>query len=316
MQNYARIGIFGILALVALRVGCGWHFYMEGASKVKSHTFSSEGFLNGAKGPLAGKFQELIWDKDGSFRLNQETVNAYFIDAAEKSAVHFGLTDEQKKQLDRVRRRYANVDKNKRFSGKLNDVYDEASEDVFKYWESVGRLENMEDAALWTQVSSLRGQKEKIEADRMASVKPTMAAVDAIWNQYEGQLNAVATPEQLQQAGYFRFNRPGEGVLTTRTVDKIIPIFDMVVGILLMLGLLTPLAAWAGALFLISVVLSQMPGFPGTDPTYFQAVEALAMIVLATTDAGRYAGLDFIPWAWWQSKKKKSPETTTAPAAT
>jgi uncharacterized membrane protein YphA (DoxX/SURF4 family) len=76
----------------------------------------------------------------------------------------------------------------------------------------------------------------------------------------------------------------------------------MVVGILLMIGLLTPLAAGLAAAFLVSVVFTQMPGYPGTAPTYYQAIECLALITLMTTDAGRYAGLDFIPWAWWQRK--------------
>jgi uncharacterized membrane protein YphA (DoxX/SURF4 family) len=84
----------------------------------------------------------------------------------------------------------------------------------------------------------------------------------------------------------------------------------MVVGILLIVGLLTPLAAWAAALFLVSVILTQMPGYPGSAPTYYQAVECLALVVLATTDAGRYAGLDFLPWAWWQKKKATKAATT------
>jgi len=70
-----------------------------------------------------------------------------------------------------------------------------------------------------------------------------------------------------------------------------------------MVGLLTPLAGWAAALFLLGVVLSQMPGYPGTTPTYFQAIEALACVVVATTDSGRYAGLDFIPWSIWNRGK-------------
>ena len=130
-----------------------------------------------------------------------------------------------------------------------------------------------------------------------------MADVDALWTLYETSLNDFANDDQKKKSGSFKIVRPGQGLLSTSAVDKIIPIFDMAVGILLMIGLLTPLAAWAAALFLISVILSQMPGFPGTQPTYFQAVECLALIVLATSDAGRYAGLDFIPWSIWQNKK-------------
>lgn len=309
MQNYARISIFGILALVALRVGIGWHFYMEGAAKVRGDSsFTSVGFLKGAKGPLADKFQNLVWDQEGQLRLDQPKMNG-LLDRAKKQVVtHFDFTDEQKSELDEVSEIYFGISKNKKvYVGKLNDIYAENEEAIFKYWESVDRLDNMDETAMWNEVSSLRGQKEKIERDRLGDVQAAVSAIDAVWNQYEERLNSIATDSQRSQAGYFRIKRPGEGLMNASVADRVIPIFDMAVGILLMLGLLTPLASWAAALFLISVVLSQMPGYPGTDPTYFQAVEALACIVLATCDAGRYAGLDFLPWSWWQNKEADEP---------
>lgn len=304
MQNYARLGIFGILALVALRVGIGWHFYMEGASKIRGGDFSSAGFLQSAKGPLADKFYALIWDNEGQLRLDQAKMNGLLDQATQQAAQHFQLSDEQMSELDRLREGYFGLDsKGERWVGKLNDVYAASEEDIFKYWESIGRIEKMRDSSTWTGVASLRGQKEKIESDRMAAVRPVLASVDAIWEQYEGQLNAIATDPQKARSGYFRIPRPGEGLFNSRTADQVIPFFDMSVGILLIIGLLTPLASWAAALFLLSVVLSQMPGFPETQPTYFQVVECLACVVLATTDAGRYAGLDFIPWSYWQNDR-------------
>ncbi|MFN3190840.1 MAG: hypothetical protein ACE361_09990 [Aureliella sp.] len=310
MQNYARISTFGILALVALRVTIGWHFYMEGATKVRGNGFSSSGFLQAAKGPLADKFQNLIWDHEGRLRLDQPKMNGLLERATNQVVTHFGFTDEQKKELEELRPIYFGVSGDeKRWVGKLNDVYAENQEEIFKYWESTERLESMDDSSTWTEVSSLRGQKEKIENDRKGDVQEAVLAVDAIWQQYEQRLNDIATDAQQSRAGYFTIKRPGQGLVNSGVADKVIPIFDMAVGILLMIGLLTPLAAWAAALFLISVVLSQMPGFPGTDPTYFQAVEAIACITLATCDAGRYAGLDFLPWSWWQNKEKTEAAT-------
>lgn len=96
------------------------------------------------------------------------------------------------------------------------------------------------------------------------------------------------------------FLLPEETIYSTRYIDRIIPIFDMSLGILLIIGLLTPVASLTAAFFLASIVISQFPGYPGTQPTYFQAVEMLGCIVLAATDAGRYFGLDFIPWSFWQ----------------
>lgn len=294
MQNYARLGIFGILALIALRVTIGWHFYMEGVAKVRGHDFSSVGFLNAAQGPLAPEFQKLIWDHDGELRLDQAEITQLFSAAADRSAAHFGLTDEQNKALGRIKSQ--TIDK-------LGEIYDESKDAIDKYNLSRERLANMDSSKMWNEVSSLRGQKEQIERERMSDVRKALASIDAVWTQYEGRLNSVANATQLQSAGRFHFGRPGEGLLSTRVVDKIIPIFVMAVGVLLIIGLLTPLAAWAAALFLVSIILSQMPGFPGTQPTYYQSIESLALITLATTGAGRYAGLDFFPWAWRQNKK-------------
>ena len=77
----------------------------------------------------------------------------------------------------------------------------------------------------------------------------------------------------------------------------------MSVGILLMLGLLTPLAGLAAGIFLASVVLTQFPGSHGSVPTYYQAIEMLGCFFLAFSDAGRYAGLDFLPWSFWNRNK-------------
>jgi uncharacterized membrane protein YphA (DoxX/SURF4 family) len=61
--------MFGLVALLALRVSVGWHFYKEGAKKLNStETFSSAGFMRQATGPLAESFHNLArqphdWDK-------------------------------------------------------------------------------------------------------------------------------------------------------------------------------------------------------------------------------------------------------------
>ncbi len=50
MSPYRRLNIFAIIALVLLRLGVGWHFFMEGAVKVRDGKFSSAGFLVELKG--------------------------------------------------------------------------------------------------------------------------------------------------------------------------------------------------------------------------------------------------------------------------
>ena len=142
-------------------------------------------------------------------------------------------------------------------------------------------------------VASMRSQKETIETQRLNSVRPALGAIDKVMSNYELQMNKIATDEQRKLPDNkglkpnLPMELPGASFLRTDLVDKIIPIFDMVIGILLIVGLLTRVASLAAAAFLISVVLSQFPGFAGTTPTYYQAIEAMACLVLFSTDAGR-----------------------------
>jgi len=276
---------------------------MEGATKVRGNDFSSVGFLNAAKGPLADKFQSLIWDHDGKIRLDQKRVIEIFKAGAEDASKHFGFTEEQNQELAKV---------TKQFTDKLNDeVYKPASDDIIKFTKGQERIAKMESSDMY-QLESMLGQKDKIKTELATGVKPTLTKVEEVWNQYENRLNAIANSTQWDSVGRYQLVKPGQGPLSTDTVDKIIPIFDMVIGILLIIGLLTPVASILAALFLLSVVLTQMPGYPGTAPTYFQAVEAIALLVLAATDAGRYAGLDFLPWAWWNRKAARADSARVA----
>lgn len=296
MHSYARLSYFGIIAIVLLRFGIGYHFYMEGASKVRDGNFKSEGFLKGAEGPLAGQFHNLIWDYDGKIRLDQKGLKERFKNAATGAKEHFKLTDAQTKPLNKLRDDYLE---------KIDDAFADGGDDINKYFVYLKKLEEADKNAVYNEVSSLAAQKRKVAKESHASVEDTLATINTIWSQYERRLNGFASKEQFAAAGVYHFDRPGEGPLSTSMVDKIIPIFDLSVGILLMIGLLTPLVSLLASLFLLSVVLTQFPGYPGTTPTYYQAIEALGLLVLMATDAGRYMGLDFIPWAWWHRKPAK-----------
>ncbi len=82
------------------------------------------------------------------------------------------------------------------------------------------------------------------------------------------------------------------------------------VGVLLIIGLFTRVAALAGAGFLFSIILTQWPGAPGALPVYYQTIEMLGMLVLAAMAAGQFAGLDYVLYSYWsrftQSKQEKN----------
>lgn len=300
MADLRRIGTLGLIALVALRVGIGWHFFKEGADKIRSGTFSSEGFLKSAEGRFAGLFHGLVWDSDGSIRLNKDLTTEFFQNGAEQAKKHFGLAAEQAAKVDAS---------TKSFVAKLNEIYAEHREAIYKYDESLRRVQKMNEASFWSQVRGLRDQKRKIEKERIQEVAPAIASIEAVSKQFESRLNELGAQGKTT-AKRFHLSRPGENSFSSSTLDRIIPIFDLTIGVLLIIGLFVPLAGWLGALFLAGVVFSQFPGDPNTQATYFQSVEALALVVLATVGAGRFAGLDFFPWAFRQNKKAKALQAT------
>jgi uncharacterized membrane protein YphA (DoxX/SURF4 family) len=67
----------------------------------------------------------------------------------------------------------------------------------------------------------------------------------------------------------------------------------LAVGTLLLVGLFTRLACVVGAVFLLSVVMMQPFWVSDAAPTFNQYVEMFALITLATTQVGRWAGLDY-----------------------
>jgi hypothetical protein len=162
-----RIGILGVVALVALRLGIGWHFFQEGAAKVQDGKFSSVGFLSAAKGPLAPAYHDLVWDADGFFRLQEEdTVKAWEAHAAEV-AEHFEFDTQQRAEAEAIVERY---------KGQLKTFFDVNEDDLYEYEEGLRRREEYRGWAedltpeernanrAWTEVPSLRGQLTSHEA--------------------------------------------------------------------------------------------------------------------------------------------------------
>ncbi len=310
----ARLTIPAIVFLVLLRLTIGWHFFQEGVSKVRDGNFSSTPFLAAAKGPFASQFHALIPDYDGAIRIDAERMSEVAKEFADKAAAEFGFTEAQQNDAKDVL---------KDFEARRKAIYSEWTSEIDEYQKGLVRKGVLDADPSRNNVTSLRNQREEIETKWKALGRPILTAIDQTVPELETRINAIATDEQAapdpekmtkdENGNVIRrtvpFKYPGEGPVSVSQVDKIIPIFDMAVGILLFIGLLTPLAGLAAGLFLLSVVLSQFPGYIGSQPTYYQAIEMLACFVVAFGDAGRYAGLDFIPWSFWNRNAKVPVES-------
>jgi len=263
-------------------------------TKVREGGFSSVGFLNAAKGPLAPAFQALIPDYSGTERLSKAGMEDVYRKYGEKVATSYGFDDEQKVALGREVE-FAIF--------RLEGIYSQWTSQIKEYQDGFARVTQMRNDPKREGVVSLRKQREEVENKWRGLVKPVLSDIDKIGQSLEVNAVRIAKPEQVL-VGKVEFLSPGSGAVSVRFVDSVIPIFDMSVGILLILGLLTPVAGVAAGLFLASVVLTQFPGYPGTLATYYQAIEMVACFALAFTDSGRFAGLDFIPWSFWNRAKR------------
>lgn len=301
----ARLSIPAILALVFLRVVIGWHFYMEGTDKVKNGGFSSIGFLSSAKGPFAKNFHAMIPDYDGFIRLDDSQLWAAYESHLEKAAGVFKFTDEQKSEAKDIATECRK---------KIKSILKESKANIEEYKSGADRIAKLENEPMRSKVAGMQRQRDDIESKWRGLVKPVLSDIDGITADFEKRINALATEAQIGKDKLRAdFHLPGAPPINVKLVDKIIPIFDMSVGILLILGLLTPLAGIAAGIFLASVVLTQFPGSHGSLPTYYQAIEMAGCFFLAFSDAGRYCGLDFLPWSFWNRNRVDVVKKKIAP---
>ena len=279
-----RVGILAIVAIVALRLAIGWHFYREGADKIIAGDFTSVGFMEVAKGPLTPVFHAMVWDRDGRARLDLEGTKELWNQYRQQVVEHYGFDETQAKAAETsLERREA----------QLKTLFDENAEDIQQYLNGLERRDRYHKEPDRMEVTSLRGQVDQIERELKKARGPWLATIGAIWEGLEEDLNGLATEEQAGR-GRLLLQKPARKLLDTEFMDQIIPTFDILVGICLILGLCTRLASLAGAGFLTTIIATQWPGAEGALPTYYQVIEMISMLVLAAIGAGRWAGLDFL----------------------
>lgn len=279
-----RLSWLGAAAIVLLRVGIGVHFFAEGAGKLADPKPFSGPFFGAAKGPLASVYKGIVWDPDGLARLDFETAESDWDAFRTRLVGHYSFDEKQTKRADAVFKDY--LDRLRVFLGSN-------SEKIEEYFL---RLERRDKNAVdpMRHLASLQAQDTKIQAELLKMRGELLPTIDGLWRDYENDLNAIATQEQWDQHGRLALGKPGRATFDSLTMDAIVPYFNLIIGVCLILGLFTRVAALAGAAFLASVCAAQWPGSLGAIPIYYQAVEMLALLVLAAIGAGRFLGIDYL----------------------
>jgi uncharacterized membrane protein YphA (DoxX/SURF4 family) len=269
-----------LFALVALRIGIGSHFYLEGANKLRDPQPYSAGFFLNAKGHLAPVFRRLVWDPDGVARLDQDESLRMMAQYREQAVQAYGLNEAQAKRAEQIHQTRA---------AQLQWWLEVNASEIDEYRLALARRDQYQAQPERMQVVSLRGQVAKLERELAGKRAELVAPIDQLWNGY------VTDLQELAGAGApLAITKPGRSTVDSESIDHFIRYFDLLIGGLLILGLFTRLAAVLGAVFLLSVMASQWPGSWGALPIWPQLIESLGLIVLAATGAGRFAGLDFM----------------------
>ena len=284
-MSRTQLGPLAAVVIVVLRLAIGLHFMSEGLDKVRgTKPFSSAGFLGNAKGPLAPLFKGLVADPDGYYKLDAEATLAHWTNYRDRVAHHYGFDEDQVKQTENLLAKA---------EGRLNDFFAENEETLDEYYNQLERRDANAAKPERAGMQTLQTHDARIADDWMKLKGQLLSQVDALWKNVETDFNNVATSEQRQAAGGpLPIGKLSVHGPSSECVDVIIPWFDLIVGVCLILGLFTRTAAVLAGLFLASVCASQWPGYPGAAPIYYQSVEMLALFALAAVGAGKVASID------------------------
>jgi uncharacterized membrane protein YphA (DoxX/SURF4 family) len=323
MSDRARYGLSTMLALVALRLAIGWHFYSEGIHHLTEPHWSSESFLKAAKGPLAEKYQSVLptfhhWEAALHGSGNDAALNALASrdatdDYVRRLPKEYTIEKEQRAGAEPLLRWGARFDgdmaryleacghfyaltEEQMDSGKISlsrrqaQAMDWLGSNLKKLEDHLHEWSRLEKARHEISSGDIPFQKRRI-ADKLTLLKREAASwtteLQNIESGYHTDLYGLLEAEQKS-----RGSAPEPRTLLDK-IDLGMAYGITAVGVCLVLGLFTRLACLAGLAFLLSVVLSQPFWIADAQPTYNQTVELLAIAALATVPVGRWGGLDF-----------------------
>lgn len=311
-----RVGLLTVIMLVLLRISLGWHFLYQGIDKFKKPDFSSETYLRQSKGPMAPFFRGMVPDVDGQDTL-QAAVNAIEVKGQEDVETKESLKTQWEQHFQRFKQHY-------QFSDNPDNEQNQAAQKVFEtHWQRMEdylradtpgrnapkRWELMEIHLLDLQTlardeasttSWMPAQQKHLWDRRESLYEKAVKWVDEI-NEREQQFHQ-ALMQTLTEEQKEKFGELPPQWTQMDYMNVMVKYTNIAIGICLIAGFLTPLAALGGAAFLLLIVLSQpaLPNiYPPPHPSAGAAlvvnkefIEMMALLVIAALPYGRWAGID------------------------
>lgn len=305
--------------------------------------FSSKGFLGQAKGPTKEFYYQFLPDLGGEGRLQMAEVYKAEFDGGEVqdgSVKRLGWTlpvfeKEWFKYYEEYRQRYGlNLPENKEVKAQAKAIFDqyvlslreytlENREDVRAFVASKARFEKSlkttKNNAEYQRIRDWDAQmKYRSEGEKFATTPGTMGEnlqLD-LWNILTDEQKAKGRMSEMaygsNRNGIMRwvaglpFINKFAHPTTMGMLDLTVTLGLAAIGLCLILGFCTRLAALGGACFMFNVVLSQFP-WPTVYPypsdmighsmvCNKDSIEMMLLILLAALPSGRWAGLDWFLW--------------------
>ncbi len=291
--------------LVVLRLSLGCHFLYEGVWKIENaDVFSAAPFLSEAKGPAARFFYAMLPDLHGRDRLqvtkddkgknvvSTERYVAAWERLKDRVVSGYGLDEQQTAGADALLAKYKTS---------LNAYLAEKADAVAVYFESLDRFQADQSAGN-NGAAHQRERTWKRERELRKEVGGWLNEIEAMGDGLQNGLWNLLTDEQKAMGPITKGWNPFAWQRTDQ-INFAVTFALTAIGLCLVLGLFTRLAALAGGAFMASVVLTQ-PAWPGLyppDPAVVghallinkDFVEMVALFTIATTAVGRWGGLDY-----------------------
>jgi len=269
------------LLLVVLRIAIGWHLLYEGLYKLDTLSsgdpWTSQAYLENSTGPLSVMFRGLAGVTSAPSRPDNDTI--------------VGRCKSRMERFDRFYR--FDPDQKEIAAGELRFVKDQLED------------QGQRDSQLDWVLQYLQPDSVLTEGSLTSSEKWRLATARQIWKdriaeyslRFDNQLYGILTPEQLAKG---RVPATRSDVVV---IDQLVIWGLILTGACLMLGLFSRSAAATAAAMLMLFYLA-MPPLPGLASntegmSHFlfvntKLIEAISLLVLATTYSGRWAGLDAV----------------------
>ena len=291
-----RLTLLATLALIALRVVIGLHFFLEGSSHLRDPQWSSVGFRRAAVGPLSDFYRQSL-PEPGSFtatiaalddRSSEEVIAAWeanvVADWEQRVAARLAVVGAE----DAAGAAEAAASAVESTREEWKTYLAEVTPDIEDYRGELARLAAMRRSGGAEEIPYVMERIRDKERELAGLAAGWKTDAEAFGDRVVGRLSEAVSPA----------SRAAVAAVTDRTdlwkADQFVSWSLVAIGGCLVVGFLTKFNAMGGVIFLGSVVASQPFWIPGAQATYEQWVEMAGLLVLASMPCGGWMGLDYL----------------------